>query len=439
MTERFDILVVGAGPAGIAASVTAAAAGKRVGLVDDNPSAGGQIWRNGTTQTTEARTWLAKLAASPATRLQGWRIVDSPRPGMLRAEGNRGCRDIEYNQLVLATGARERFLPFPGWTLPNVMGAGGLDAMVRGGLPIAGKRVIVAGTGPLLLAVAAHLAHRHAKIIAICEQAPLRRFIPFFASLMGEPAKAMQGINYARSTFGSKIYAGCWPIAASGQQKLETVTLRRDEKQWEEPCDYLACGFHLVPNLELPALMGCQIHNGFVVVDDRQQTSIPGVFCAGEPTGIGGVEMALLEGEIAGLAAAGNVRAAKKLARRRTSRLRFVRALSTLTELDHRLKELPTDATLVCRCEDIPFGKLRDRASWREAKLHTRCGMGPCQGRVCGPAAEFLFDWNIASIMSSIRPPLHPVRVSSLGKADTLPYQGDSLAQACAPSPKETK
>ena len=439
MTERFDILVVGAGPAGIAAALTAAAAGKRVGLVDDNPAAGGQIWRSGAAQSTTARNWLGRLAASSVTRLQGWRIVDSPSRGLLLAEGNRTCRNLGYEQLILATGARERFLPFPGWTLPNVMGTGGLDAMVRGGLPIAGKRVVVAGTGPLLLAVAAHLARRGAKIVAICEQAPLRRFIPFLASLMGEPAKAMQGIEYARSTFGSRIYTGCWPVAASGQEKLESVTLRRGERQWEERCDYLACGFHLVPNLELPALMGCHIQGGFVVVNHLQQASVPDVFCAGEPTGIGGMELALLEGEIAGLAAARNTDAANRLARRRRRTLGFVRALSAVTELDPRLKELATDATLVCRCEDVPLGKLREHGSWREAKLHTRCGMGPCQGRICGTASEFLFGWDAGSILSSVRPPLFPVRVSSLGHADTLADKGDGLASAGMLASKETE
>jgi NADPH-dependent 2,4-dienoyl-CoA reductase/sulfur reductase-like enzyme len=439
MTERFDILVVGAGPAGVAAAVTAAAARKQVALVDDNPAAGGQIWRSGAAQPAAARKWLGRLATSRVTRLQGWRVVDSPSPGLLRAEGKDGCRDFVYNQLVMATGARERFLPFPGWTLPNVMGAGGLDAMVRGGLPIAGKRVVVAGAGPLLLAVAAHLARRGAKIVAICEQAALRRFIPFLASLIGEPAKAMQGINYVRSTLGSKVYTGCWPVAAGGNQKLESVTLRRGERQWEVRCDYLACGFHLVPNLELPALMQCRIDNGFVAVDNLLQTSISGVFCAGEPTGIGGVEIALLEGEIAGLAAAGNADAAIRLARHRRRRLGFVRALSAVTELDPRLKELPTDATLVCRCEDVPFRRLRQHASWRDAKLHTRSGMGACQGRICGTAAEFLFDWDTGSILSSVRPPLFPVRVSSLGHADKLGVKGDSLASVDMLASKETE
>lgn len=438
MTEHFDILVVGAGPAGIVAAVTATAAGKRVALVDDNPAAGGQIWRNGAAQSAAARTWLGRLAASPVVRFQGWRIVDSPSRGVLRAEGNRVCRDLGYEQLILATGARERFLPFPGWTLPNVIGAGGLDAMVRGGLPIAGKRVVVAGTGPLLLAVAAHLAHRGATIIAICEQASLGRFFPFFASLLSEPAKLMQGIEFFRSTFGAKIHTGCFPVAASGQEKLETVTLRRDERQWEERCDYLACGFHLVPNLELPALMKCRIDKGFVAIDGLQQTSVAGVFCAGEPTGIGGVEMAMLEGEIAGLAAGGKVDEANRLAVRRRRRLRFVRALGALTELDPRLKELATDATLVCRCEDVPFGRLREYGSWREAKLHTRCGMGPCQGRVCGAAAEFLFGWDAASVFSSVRPPLYPVLVSSLGGPDRL-EKGDGIAMTGILAPKETE
>ena len=437
MTERFDILVVGAGPAGIAAAVTAVASRKKVGLVDDNPVAGGQIWRAGAAQPVAALAWFERLAASSVARLQGWRVFDSPSQGVLRAEGNDGCRDLVYNQLVMATGARERFLPFPGWTLPNVMGAGGLDAMVRGGLPIAGKRVVVAGTGPLLLAVAAHLAKKGAKIVAICEQAPLHRFVPFCASLLGEPAKTKQGIEYALSTFGSKIHTGCWPVAANGDEMLQSVTLRRREKQWEVPCDYLACGFHLVPNLELPALMKCRIDNGFVAVDDLRQTSIAGIFCAGEPTGIGGVEMALLEGEIAGLAAAGKVVEAKRMALRRKRGLGFVRALSTVTELDPRLKQLATDKTLVCRCEDVSYGRLREHACWREAKLQTRCGMGPCQGRVCGPATEFLFGWKMDSTWSTIRPPLYPVLVSSLGDPDKLEFKSDSLALAGAQDQKE--
>ena len=440
MSEHFDILVVGAGPAGIAAAVSASAAGKRVGLVDDNPAAGGQIWRSGAPQPAPARKWLAKLDAAPVFRLQGWRVFDHPRPGMLRAECNGDCRELCYGQIILATGARELFLPFPGWTLPNVLGAGGLDAMVRGGLRILGKRVVVAGTGPLLLAVAAHLARRGAKIVALCEQAPMRRFVPFTKHLFREPAKLLQGIGYVMAMRGTRFYTNCWPIAAKGREKLESVTLQRNEKNWEVPCDYLACGYHLVPNLELASLLGCRIDDGFVCADNLQRTSAKDVFCAGEPTGIGGMELALIEGQIAGLAAGGRIAEAKKLARRRRHRLGFVYALRDASALNPQLRNLATEETLVCRCEDVSFGALREHRSWRDAKLHTRCGMGPCQGRVCGAATEYLFGWDSALVQSSIRPPVFPVLVSSLGIHDKRACAGEGPipSSASTDTSKET-
>ena len=430
MSERFDILVVGAGPAGIAAAMSAASTGQRVGLVDDNPAPGGQIWRGGSSRPAPARRWLASLNASSVKRLQGWCVFDHPRPGVLHAECGNDCRDLLFRQLILATGARERFLPFPGWTLPNVMGAGGLDAMVRGGLPIAGKRVVVAGTGPLLLAVAAHLARRGAKIVALCEQAPLRRFVPFLLHLFNEPTKLLQGIEYGAATRGARFYTDCWPVAASGDERLESVTLERNGQRWIERCDYLACGFHLVPNLELPALLGCRIEDGFVVADNLQRTSVANVFCAGEPTGIGGVDLALLEGRIAGLAAAGRTEEAEKLARGRSRKLGFVRALRAVSELDPRLRGLASDTTVVCRCEDVSFGALREHACWRDAKLQTRCGMGPCQGRICGAATEFLFGWDAAFAIASSRPPIFPALVSSLEFSGEI----DSSTQMIAPT-----
>ncbi len=374
-------------------------------------------------------------------RLQGWRVIDHPISGTLRAERNQNCRDLSYGKLILATGARERFLPFPGWTLPNVMGAGGLDAIVRGGLPIAGKRVVVAGTGPLLLAVAAHLARRGAKIIAICEQAPLCRFVPFTATLLSDPAKLLQGIAYILATRASRFYPGCWPTAASGKEKLESVTLQRAGRTGTCPATTWPAVIILVPNLELAALLGCRIEDGFVATDDLQRTSVADVFCAGEPTGIGGVDLALLEGQIAGLAATGRTTEAEQLAQHRRRRLGFVHALRDASALDPQLKKLATETTLVCRCEDVSYGALREHASWRDAKLQTRCGMGPCQGRICGAATEFLFGWDSAQIESNIRPPIFPAMVSSLG----LPFNDSSLGESLAPAaksigtPKETR
>ena len=430
MTERFDIVVVGAGPAGIAAAVRAAEARRKVALLDDNPEAGGQIWRSGGREPGDARTWLARLEAANVTRLQGWRVIDCPDAGVLRAERDRwtpvtgtdggsasGFADFAYEHLILATGARERFLPFPGWTLPNVMGAGGLDAMVRGGMPIAGKRVVVAGTGPLLLAVAAHLARRGATILAVCEQAPRARLRRFASRMLSEPGKLWQGAGYMLSIGPARFKTGCWPAAAHGHDRLQGVTLQQGTKQWTVECDYLACGFHLVPNTELAALLGCRIQDGFVATDECMQTSVAQVFCAGEPTGIGGVELSLLEGEIAGLCAAGHAGQARRMRAKRRSRLSFVHALREACVLDPRLRSVAAEDTFVCRCEDVRLGALRKCSSWREAKLHTRCGMGPCQGRICGAATEFLFGWGA----ESVRPPVFPARVASLAASSDSP------------------
>jgi len=446
MTERFDILVVGAGPAGIAAAVTAAAAGRSVALLDDNPVAGGQIWRSGGHLPAQAQEWMARLEASPVVRLQGWRVVDCPDQHVVRAEAGRGaeppgsvsppgvnCADFGYKKLILATGARERFLPFPGWTLPNVMGAGGLDAMVRGGLPVEGKRVVVAGTGPLLLAVAAHLANHGARILAVCEQAPpwqLARLATYV--MLHETGKLWQGAGYSMAIAPARLRTRCWPVAAHGDDRLRRVTLRQGNRTWDLDCDYLGCGFHLVPNIELPALLGCRTADGFVATDTMMRTSVADVYCTGEPTGIGGVDVSLLEGETAGLAAAGHEARATLVAQRQRAHVGFVRALAEACRLDSDLRRLADEQTIVCRCEDIRFGTLHRRKSWREAKLHTRCGMGPCQGRICGAATEFLFGWGA----DSVRPPVFPAQVSSLGPS--LNGRADAQAGLAAVAPSLT-
>ncbi len=446
MREQFDIVVVGAGPAGIAAAVTAAEAGLRVAVVDDNSAPGGQIWRSGAHLPRAAQHWIARLQRSSVVPLHGRRVFDAPEPNLLCAEpsaflsalngsslgANYDCAELRFTKLILATGARERFLPFPGWTLPNVMGAGALDALVRGGLPIARKRVVVAGTGPLLLAVAAHLARRGARIAAVCEQASFTQIVRFAARLLFEPQKLAQGAGYALAVRSARLRTGCWPVAAHGAGRLRAVTLRQGNNLWDIDCDYLACGFHLVPNIELPALLGCSPAGGFVAVNELLETSVPGIYCAGEPTGIGGVELALLEGEIAACAASGQTARAQNLARRRCRKIPFVRALERACALDPQLRSLPVDDTLVCRCEDVTYAALRARSNWREAKLHTRCGMGPCQGRICGAAAEFLFGWNA----DSVRPPVFPALVSSLASAGA---RDESLAAASSHNSKENR
>jgi D-hydroxyproline dehydrogenase subunit alpha len=421
--KHADVIVVGAGPAGISAATAAARHGRSVLLLDDNPAAGGQIWRGGIEpsrhsnrgESARKERALNKLTSSGAILLSGCRVFDAPAPRTLHAIHETGSDaeviTLQYDRLILATGARERFLPFPGWTLPGVFGAGGLQALVKGGYPVQGKRIAVAGSGPLLLAVAAHLREFGAHITSIAEQAPISQLAPFAASLWSHPAKILQGIGI-RATLGKTPYrTGCWPVSTQANEVtgiLKSVRLTDGTKTWDEPCDLLACGFHLVPNTELPSLLGCKLRGDFIEVNEQQQTSVANIYCAGEPTGIAGLEGALVQGEIAGLVCAGQP--TRHLNSRNAVERKFAARLEAAFRLRPELGLLPTPETIVCRCEDVAYKNLAARTGWTDAKLQTRCGMGPCQGRICGPATQTLFGW----APKSIRPPLFPVPVSAL-------------------------
>jgi D-hydroxyproline dehydrogenase subunit alpha len=417
MSDRFDVVVVGAGPGGIAAATVASESGKRVCLLDDNAAAGGQIWRGYRAESARKYPhgsgflhWTNRLQRTDCAIWQGWQAIDSPRAGVLRLEGNGTVRDVKFGRLILATGARERFLPFPGWTLPGVMGAGGLQALVKSGLDPQGKRVVIAGSGPLLLAVAAGLANAGATITGIYEQAGMAQLAAFGLTLLNQPGKLAEGARYRLKTLGATYRTGTWVTRAEGKGRVESVTLTDGRRHWNVDCDWLACGFHLVPNLELPRLLGCQVTGGYVVVDAQQQSSVPGIACIGELTGIGGLDKALLEGQIAGLSAAGREAETRALLPQLRKLQRFASRLDRAFALRDELRTLAAAKTLVCRCEDVSYGALKECASSREAKLHTRCGMGACQGRVCGAATEFLFGWET----SGPRPPVFPAMVSAL-------------------------
>ena len=407
-----DILIVGGGPAGMSAAIIASQAdGASVTVVDDNPHLGGQIWRAelGKTKSRDAQA-LISLIDQRKISIVNNASVFAHRGNSLLAESPAGKIEFEYEKLILATGARERFLPFPGWTMPNVFGAAGLQALVKGGLNVRDKRVVVAGTGPLLLVVAEYLVSKGARVVAICEQASNKKLDRFALGLWRTPSKMLQGVSMQVKLRGIPYYRNSWVTAAHGMSRLESVTIKRLIGSANVGCDLLACGFHLVPNIELAQLLGCSIHDGFVAVDDFQETSLPNVYCAGEPTGIGGVDAAVVEGKIAGLAAIGEWDRARTLFGIRRKTRAFTKTLDRTFELREELKTLATGATLVCRCEDVQYGKLAEYDDFRMAKLQTRCGMGACQGRVCGSAVEFLFGWKDRSV----RPPIFPVKMENL-------------------------
>ena len=410
MTDlQFEVVIVGAGPTGLAAACAAAESGRRVGLLDETPWLGGQIWR-GHQPDRAARDWFGRLRRSGAVIIDRTSVFACPEPGLLLAErAGLPCR-IRWKRLVVATGGRELFLPFPGWTLPCVIGPGGLLGLVKSGWPIAGQRVVVAGTGPLLLAAAVGLAKHGAKILAVVEQAPWRQVARFGLALCRHPAKLWQGAGLGLGLRGVSYRFGSWPVAVEGNEQVQNASFTNGHRSWTTACDVLACGFGLVPNVELALALGCELSQDFVRVDERQATTVPDVYCAGEPTGIGGADCGLVEGQIAGYAAAGRNGEAQALFETRATWHRFRHSLARAFALRPELKVLARNDTVVCRCEDVPLHRLREFDTWREAKLHARCGMGPCQGRVCGPATKHLFGWG----MESVRPPVCPAPVGSL-------------------------
>lgn len=427
MKHHFDIVIVGAGPAGLNAARAAAGAGASVALIDDNPRAGGQIWRQGPGHARQAPlrrlltaittfTAQGKLVHWPSTRVIA--PLDANRLLIESAEYGGVC--LSYERLILATGARERLLPFAGWTLPGVTGAGALQALIKGGMPVRGERIVLAGSGPLPIAALATARAAGARVIAVVEQASAFDVARFGASLFATPAKLWRAAAMTRGFAGVHYWTGSMVEAAHGDGRVERVTIRRGPggASVTLDCDRVACGYGLVPNITLAQALGCAIGEaGEIVVDGEQRTTVANVFAAGECTGVGGAELAGVEGEIAGLVAGGAVEGLAALYARRARWRGFARRVDTAFALRAAARTPPADATLLCRCEDVSIGEVRAFADWRDAKLHTRCGMGPCQGRVCGTAADLYFGWKTAAP----RPPFSPARIGTLMAAGAEP------------------
>ena len=416
MSEYADLLIIGAGPAGMAAALAAAPSGARIVLLDDNPLPGGQIWRDGPQANLPnlARQMRERLeACSNIRRHSGTRVIACAGPKQLLVEdADRGWL-IGYDKLILCTGARELLLPFPGWTLPGVTGAGGLQALIKGGLPVQDERIVIAGSGPLLLASAATAKHNGARVLRIAEQASAAAVAGFAAQLPRWPNKLMQSVTL----FDRHYRTGTHVLAALGNERLEGVRLQQQGKIVELECDRLACGFGLIPNTQLGQALGCELDGQAIAVDAWQTTRRADHYAAGECTGFGGSELALVEGAIAGHAAVGDLDSARALWPRRARWQGFANALNKAFTLDPQLKSLAQPDTLVCRCEDVPYAALAGHTDWREAKLASRCGMGACQGRVCGGALQHLFGWQ----PSAPRPPFSPARIETLLCLDDTP------------------
>jgi len=407
-----ETVVVGAGPAGIATACCLAEAGEAVLIVDEGPRAGGQIWRHryGTDPPVAARQWLKRLADTQVRCLHGTSVIDLRPDGTLVGEGAEHSVAIRGKKLVLATGARERFLPFPGWILPGVIGVGAAQALVKAGGEVRGAEVVLAGSGPLLLPVASLLERRGAKLELIAEQASRAAMTRFIVGLWRTPNKLQEAIRYRAQTIRTAYRFGVWATAAHGEDRVREVELTDGRRTWTETCDLLCCSYGLVPNTELARWLGCEIDDESVEVDRFQRTTMERVYCVGESTGIGGAELSIVEGQVAAAHISNQAKKLDSLMVARDRLWKFSDRLAATFEPRPELRDRVDPETLVCRCEDVFWGSLEPAWTLRQAKLYTRLGMGPCQGRVCGPAMRHLCGWT----SDTVRPPLKPCRISSL-------------------------
>lgn len=403
---KFHTIILGAGPSGLAAALAASKSGANVAVIDDNFSSGGQIWRGGAHQQKDSRAqamWTELNNRShvhfyfQSKVIHAQSCADGYELLIENTARSEPALRLQANSIILCTGARELLLPFPGWTLPGVTGAGGLQALCKNGYPVQGKRIVVAGTGPLLLAVAATLRERGAIVTHIVEQSPLNQLASFGLKLWATPEKIKQSLQLAWALKDSRYWSNSYVAAAQGKDTLTQIQVQHGDKIDTIPCDLLACGYGLIPNTELAAHLQCQLTDTdayqAVIVDEWQRTSQANIYCAGEGCGIGGVDKALAEGRIAGYAASGQTDQAQASFKERKKWRTFARHLHQHFQLRPELRTLAQDDTLICRCEDVSLAQLKQHADWRSAKLHTRCGMGACQGRICGAANRFLFSW----------------------------------------------
>jgi len=424
-----QVLVIGAGPGGLAGAEAVAEAGASVVLVDERPGPGGQFFKQLATSHG-----FRSPAARDAQFAQGARLIEKVRDlgvevvsqatvwGGFR-DGENGVTVGVYQdrkawlfraqQTIIATGAYERPVPLPGWTLPGFMTTGAVQTLARSDRVAPGRRILVAGNGPLNLQVACELLRGGARVLAVVEaaDAPIRRWRAGARALWHGPGLVRQGLEYLRllKQRGVPVLYRHALIRLEGESRVErAVVARIDEKGYPVAgseavfeADAVCAGYGFLPANELARLLGCAhepvdrgLGNLVTTRDRNGETSIPGVFVVGEAGAIGGAQIALAQGRLAGYKAAENLArsvpsAKRKAARRALSRhRRFQDAIWSLYHAPTFGLQLARDDTVICRCEEVTLGQLRPLIAsgvtgLGELKRLTRAGMGRCQGRYC--------------------------------------------------------
>lgn len=453
MTDRIDFLVIGAGPAGMAAAALGARLGLDTLIVDDQDTPGGQIYRG--IERAEPGSGLgaeyfagvplaAALRASGADYLPAAAVWHIDPDGTVSLISAGTSRIIRARRILIATGAIERPVPIPGWTLPGVMTAGAAQIMLKTAGLVPSGRAVLAGQGPLLWLVAVQLARAGAPASLILETTPLANYHAAASLLPGTlwPGRRSlaRGLGLIREVkrAGIPIVRRVTGLAAFGRagggQRVERVAWNGGEA----PGDLLLLHEGVIPNTQIS--LALQLDHRWdaaqlcwrPVVDEWGATALSTVSVAGDGGGIAGAEAAALSGRLAALDAASFLdkidpgerdRRARPL-RRALKRERAIRPFLDALYRPARSVLLPSDGTIACRCEEVTVGQIRRAARLgaqgpNQAKAFTRCGMGPCQGRICGPIVGQVMadalDKSVAEI-ATYRPraPYRPVTLGAL-------------------------
>jgi NADPH-dependent 2,4-dienoyl-CoA reductase/sulfur reductase-like enzyme len=418
------VLVVGAGPAGVRAAELLAESGTETIVVDEGLRAGGQIYRRPPAGFTRPYGALYGFEAAKARalhdafdRLEGGidyrpeTLIWNLSRGIAHSYGEAtGYNEIPYDALIIATGAHDRTIPFPGWTLPGVFTLGGAQVALKYQGCAVGRRVLFCGTGPLLYLIAYQYALAGAGIAGVLDCAPLGAKLRSLSGLA-----AAGGVMLAKGLFytaalrarGIAVVQGALPLEARAEDgRLAALRYRDGQGAAREiACDGIATGYGLAPDTKLADLAGCAFYyhpaarHWLPVSDDDGRATAAGVYLAGDGAGIAGADAAETRGALAAYAViadrGGSVPMARIAAlRRRLARARrFAAALDRGFPFPHEFAAAMADETILCRCEAISAGVLRAAVTdlgateMNRAKAFSRVGMGRCQGRVCAAAA----------------------------------------------------
>jgi thioredoxin reductase/bacterioferritin-associated ferredoxin len=458
--KEVDLVIIGGGPAGIAAATEAARMGASVALIEENQNLGGKVFALPVTTikgsiADEIEKSIGRRILNNFDRVRDnisvflstevWGFADQKTVLLYsRDDADKPVKRIRGDKLIISVGAFEKAVPFPGWTLPGVFSVGGLNALVKKGI-LPGKRFLVAGTGPLQLVLANHLIHAGARLSAIVNAASLKDIAAnaFKLSASIDYLKIRSGFDHLRNIkrHHIPIYRSHIISKVYGNSEVEKAEIVKADRSWnpikgtekEISVDAVAYGFGLIPCTELTQLCGCKhIYDerlGYwrVVLNERMETSIPGVFAAGDGLSVKGYSAAVEEGRVAALEACTQLdrvsrREADRLLRPSLRKLKrfnlFGQIMDVLSTPRSGIFNIISDDTVVCRCEEVTMQDVISAVAQgardvNDIKRRTRLGMGHCQGRYCGQVINELI-WRLTGVrkqheMFTPRTPAKPV------------------------------